>query len=497
MLFIQCIIFYYFVKFLYNVVMQKLSQKLKKLPSTPGVYFFRDKNGKILYIGKASILKRRVSSYFHKTHKDYKTPLLVQKIADVEWIETASEVDALFLEAEFIKRHKPLYNVRERDDKNFIFVRISMQDDFPTVSLVRRPLDDKAKYYGPFINGYGVRQALRYLRKVFPYFVKSEKKYSSKLEYQIGVLPRPETSKTEYRKQVRKLIMVLEGKSNHLIKQLETELKRLTSQRKFEQAIEPRNQYLALKALSTRVVFGGEEKITIGTDQALNDLAKYLGIKKTLRRIECYDISNFAGGDSVSSMVVFSDGLPDSRSYRHFKITTKGPNDFAMMEETLRRRLSDRNKNWPKPDLMIIDGGKGQLSSARKVLDEYKYNIAVVGLAKRHETLVLSSDDFARQPEFKIDGDFYTLNFENDSALLHLLQRIRDEAHRFAVSYHTKVRSKRVQKSALDDLPGIGPATRKKLIRAFGSVAGIKSATTQEIASIVGESRAKIIASHL
>lgn len=323
--------------------MQKLSLKLQKLPSSPGVYFFRDKNGKILYIGKASILKRRVSSYFQKNHKDYKTPLLVQKIADIEWIETASEVDALFLEAEFIKRHKPLYNVRERDDKNFIFVRISMQDDFPTVSLVRRPQDDKAKYYGPFINGYGVRQALRYLRKVFPYFVKSEKKYSSKLEYQIGILPRPETSKTEYRKQIRKLIMVLEGKSNKLINQLEKELKILAKQKKFEQAIQPRNQYLALKALSTRVVFGGEEKITIGTDQALSDLAKYLGTKKTLRRIECYDISNFAGGDSVSSMVVFTDGLPDSRSYRHFRISTKGPNDFAMMQETLRRRLGERN----------------------------------------------------------------------------------------------------------------------------------------------------------
>ena len=161
--------------------MDRLDNKLKQLPDSPGVYFFRDSKGKILYIGKASILKRRVKSYFQKNHRDYKTPLLVQKIADVEWIETASEVDALFLEAEFIKRHKPLYNVRERDDKNFIFVRIDMQKDFPTVGLVRRPLDDKAKYFGPFINGYGVRQALRYLRKVFPYFIKSEDRKSTRL----------------------------------------------------------------------------------------------------------------------------------------------------------------------------------------------------------------------------------------------------------------------------------------------------------------------------
>ena len=270
--------------------MDRLDNKLKQLPDSPGVYFFRDSKGKILYIGKASILKRRVKSYFQKNHRDYKTPLLVQKIADVEWIETASEVDALFLEAEFIKRHKPLYNVRERDDKNFIFVRIDMQKDFPTVGLVRRPLDDKAKYFGPFINGYGVRQALRYLRKVFPYFIKSDQKYSSKLEYQIGVLPSPETTKTEYRRQIRKLIMVLEGKSSKLQLELQKEIKKLSASKRYEEAVPVRNQFLALKALNSRVVFGGEEKIAIGVDSALSELAGFLDIKKQLRRMECYEI---------------------------------------------------------------------------------------------------------------------------------------------------------------------------------------------------------------
>lgn len=471
--------------------MTKLQNKLKDLPSTPGVYFFRDAKGKILYIGKASVLKRRVSSYFQKNHRDYKTPLLVQKISDIEWIETASEVDALFLEAEFIKRHKPLYNVREKDDKNFIFVRIPMQQDFPTVSLVRRPMDDKAKYFGPFINGYGVRRALRYLRKVFPYFVKDNHKYSSKLEYQIGVLPRPDTTKTEYRKQLRKLILVLEGKSSKLIDQLEKELKMLAKQKKYEEAIAPRNQYLALKALSTRVVFGGEERITIGVDQALAELANYTDIKHIPRRIECYDISNFAGKDNVSSMVVFSDGLPDNRAYRHFKIRTKGPNDFAMMQETLTRRFSERNKSWPKPDLIIVDGGKGQLSSAKKVLDSMDITIPIVGLAKRYETIVMSQDDFKPKPEFKEDGEYYMLNFENDSALLHLLQRIRDEAHRFAVSYHTKVRAKRVRQSELELIPGVGPDTRRKLVRHFGSVDAVKKADLESIAIVVGASKAK------
>lgn len=477
--------------------MSNLKNKLDKLPKTPGVYFFKNKQGKIIYIGKASILRRRVMSYFSKTHKDHKTPLLVQNINDVDWVETGSEVEALFLEAEYIKRHKPLYNVRERDDKNFIFVRITMQDDFPTVSLVRRPADDKARYFGPFIQSYGVRQALKYLRKVFPYFVKEKHKFTSKLEYQIGVLPSPDVSKTEYRKQIRKLIMVLEGKSTQLIDKLKKEIDRLSKQRKYEQAIEIRNQYLALMALNSRVVFGGEEKIVIGVDTALAGIQEILALKEIPRRIECYDISNFAGGDSVSSMVVFNDGLPDIKEYRHFKMRTKGPNDFAMMNETLTRRFSDRNKSWPKPDLIIIDGGKGQLSSARKALKEAKINVLAVGLAKRFETIVVDANDIATNIKLRREGEYYMINFEADSPILHLVQRIRDEAHRFAVSYHTKVRAKRVKQSRLDSIEGVGPATRKKLIKAFGSVSGVSQAKESEIAKVVGAAKAKIINSNL
>lgn len=476
--------------------MTKLEIKLDNLPKTPGIYFFKDRSGKIIYIGKASILRRRVKSYFSKKHNDYKTPLLVKNIVDVDWIETNSEVEALFLEAEFIKRHKPLYNVRERDDKNFIYVRINMQDEFPTVSLVRRPFDDKARYFGPFINSYGVKQALRYLRKVFPYFVKEKHKYSSKLEYQIGVLPKPDISKTEYRKQIRKLILVLEGKSTQLIDQIKKDIDKLSKLRKYEDAIELRNQYLALKALNTRVVFGGEEKIIIGVDSALKGLSEVLQLKK-LRRIECYDISNFAGGDSVSSMVVFTDGLPDSREYRHFKMYTKGPNDFAMMKETITRRFSERNKSWPKPDLVIIDGGKGQLSSAKKALSEHSIEIMTVGLAKRFETIVVDANDLPSPQPLRREGEYYMINFESDSPTLHLIQRIRDEAHRFAVSYHTKVRSKRVKKSQLDEIQGVGPATRKKLIKKFGSVSGVKQATQDELVDAIGKAKARLVLSGL
>ncbi len=477
--------------------MKSIKQQLQSLPTTPGVYFFKDKKGQIIYIGKASILKRRVSSYFAKNHKDQKTPILVENIADITWIETVSEVDALFLESEFIKRHKPLYNVREKDDKNFIFIRITMQEDFPTVSLVRRPADDKSRYFGPFVQSYGVRQALRHLRKVFPYFVKDKHKYSSKLEYQIGVLPRPDISKSDYRKQIRKLVLVLEGKSTQLIDQLQKDIGKLSKKRSYEEAAELRNQFLALKALNSRVVFGGDEKIALGVDSALFELAELLGLKKAPRRIECYDISNFAGGDSVSSMVVFSDGLPDTKAYRHFKMRTRGPNDFAMMQETLTRRFSERNKAWPKPDLIIVDGGKGQLSSSKKTLDSMDVKVLTVGLAKRFETLVIDSNDISSSTSLRKEGGYYMYNFEANSALLHLLQRVRDEAHRFAISYHTHVRNTRTKRSILDDIDGVGPATRKKLIRAFGSVAGIKQASRADIAKVVGDSRAQSIISQL
>lgn len=474
-----------------------IKNKLIDVPNTPGVYFFKDKTGKIIYIGKASKLRRRIGSYFKKTHNDYKTPVLVENIADFEWLVLSSEVEALFMEAELIKRHKPLYNIRERDDKNFIFVRVTLQDDFPTVGIVRRPVDDKARYFGPFVQSYGVRQALRYLRRIFPYFVKTDRKYSSRLEYQIGVLPHPDIEQAEYRKQIQKLVLVLEGKSTKLIGELEKQLTRLSQAKKYEEATLIRDQYLALRALNSRVVFGGIEQIDLAVDSALSKLSIMLELAKIPRRIECYDISNFAGGDSVSSMVVFTNGVPDRGEYRQFKMHTKGSNDFAMMQETLRRRFSGRNRSWRTPDLIIVDGGKGQLSSVKQVLGELNINIRTIGLAKRYETIVVARHDLVNGGGFRQDGDYYLLNLEKNSVVLHLLQRVRDEAHRFAVNYHSNLRTKRVKKSVLDNIVGVGPVSRKKLLRTFGSVAGIRSATEAELSRAVGTARAKAIRQQL
>ncbi len=463
----------------------RIKNQLSKLPDTPGVYFFSDKKGNIIYIGKASILKRRVKSYFQKNHKDYKTPLLVKNIASLKWIEASSEIEALFLEAEYIKRYKPLYNVELKDDKNFIYIKVTLSEDFPAIYLVRRPSDDKARYFGPFVAGFQVKQALKYLRRIFPYYTRSDRTHSSKLEYQIGVLPDPNISKKDYRLRIRRLLLILEGKSSTLTKQLERDMKTASRAKNYELAAELRNQYLALKGLSTKIVFGKDETFNIELDKALQEITRLLKLVKIPNRIECYDISNFSGGDAVSSMVVFTKGIPDQKQYRHFKMRTPGPNDFAMMQETIRRRFSERNNKWPKPDLIIIDGGKGQLSSVLSVLNELKLDIPTVGLAKRYETIIMLNTAYT--------NNFSSLNFEDNSAVLYLVQRIRDEAHRFAVSYHKLLRKKRTQGSVLNNIAGVGPVKRQKLLRKFGSVKAISKLSLDDLTEVVDKKTATAI----
>ena len=480
-----------------------LKSRLAELPDEPGVYLYKDSDGNIIYVGKASQLKRRVRSYFTSQHRDIKTPILVSNIASLDWIITSSEVEALFLEAELIKRYKPIYNVDGKDDKSFSYIRVSVQEDFPRISLVRRPADDKARYFGPFISSGLVREALRLLRRIFPYFSDSKLVSKSALEHQIGVAPRPDISMTNYRANIRRLMMVLEGRSQVLVRDLDKGMQRAAKAKHYEEAAALRDQYLALKALSNKVLFGNQETFDITMDQALAGLADKVGLAKLPNRMECYDISNFQGGDAVSSMVVFTNGTAHQSQYRKFKMRTKGPNDFAMMAETMRRRFSGRHLDWPMPDLIIIDGGKGQLAAATAVLDELGVNIPTIGLAKRHEQIVQRLSDKPADrlksslADELIDGEFRIISLSHSSKVLQLLQRIRDEAHRFAVSYHTSVRDKRTKTSWLDSVPGIGPVTRKKLIRKFGSVAGVKAASQSELAAVIGPAQAKRIQQHI
>ncbi len=470
-----------------------LQEKLKTLPKEPGVYFHKDANGKIIYIGKAANLKNRVGSYFQQSrHRDFKTKILVGEIAMTDWVTVDSEVEALFLESEFIKRYKPKYNIDLRDDKHFLYIKIPMKDDWPVISFVRRPLDDNAEYFGPYTSSDAVRKALRHLRKVFPYVTHPVDPMPKRacLQYHLGLCPGPEVgavSSAEYKRSLRRLMMYFRGEKTKLMTQLEKEMNRASKQKNYELAAKRRDQLRNLQALGKQMIFGDKETFDLSMDQALVRLADRLKMKGLPRRIEAYDISHLQGTDNVASMVVFQDGVPHKEEYRRFKMNLKGNDDFAHMREVIRRRFSGKNwEKWPKPDLLLIDGGKGQLSAALGVMSELGIEIPTIGLAKREEEIIRQTN-----------GTYETIRLPHSSHVLKLLQRVRDEAHRFAVTYHGLLRSKRQVDSLLDSVPGVGPATRKKLIKSFGSVSGVKQASVEEISQVIGTSKAKIIAEHL
>ncbi len=500
----------------------QLRAKLKTLPAEPGVYFHRDADKKIIYIGKASVLKNRVMSYFQNKHRDPKTNLLVADIADTEWITVGSEVEALFLESEFIKRYKPKYNIDLKDDKNWLYIKISA-DEFPVISYVRRPMDDKAHYYGPFTSADALRRAMRMLRKVFPYVTHANWPNRGCLQYHIGLCPGPEEgaiTAIDYRKTIRRLELYLRGEQTKLMTNLETDMLRAAKKKDFETAAHLRDQLSDLKSFSKQMIFGDKEAFDLTRDQALVGLAERLGLPSEPRRIEAFDISHLGGVDNVASMVVFTDGVPNRDHYRRFKMNLTGNDDYAHMREVITRRFSPKNlADWPMPDLLLIDGGQPQLAAALGVLDQLGMKIPAIGLAKREEEIIrrtthslpapgLAEKDGRKQAEAKkldaytfertVAGDTYeSILLPHTSHILQLLQRVRDEAHRFAITYQTILRGKRQTSSLLDDIPGVGPATRKLLIRRFGSVQGVKLATLEEVAAIVGLAKANIVKEYL
>jgi excinuclease ABC subunit C len=470
---------------------EKLLKKLAELPKQPGVYFYKDAKGKIIYIGKAANLKNRVSSYFQQSrHRDFKTQLLVGEIVDLDLLTVESEVEALFLESEFIKRYKPKYNIDLKDDKHWIYIRIPMKDEFPVVTYARRPLDDGAEYFGPYTSTDAVRKAMKHLRKVFPYVTHQNFPARGCLQYHLGLCPGPEEgaiTSTDYKRNLRRLMMYLHGQKTKLIDELEKEMQRAAKKQQFELAALRRNQLNNLRAQGKQMIFSDREAFDLSRDQALVGLADRLELKGIPRRIECYDISHLQGTDNVASMVVFSDGVANREEYRRFKMHLRGNDDFAHMREVISRRFSGRNlEQWPKPDLIIIDGGKGQLTAALGVMAEKNIDIPTIGLAKKEEEIIRYGQN-----------GFESILLPHSSHVLQLLQRIRDEAHRFAVTYHGILRAKRQTTSILDTVPGVGPVTRKKLIKNFGSVRGVQEASIEEIAAIIGDLKARTIKQHL
>ena len=610
----------------------QLKEQLSSVPPKPGVYLMKDEKGKVIYVGKAVNLRSRVRSYFHASaDHSPKTHYLKQDIADLDFIVTASELEALILECNLIKKYQPRYNVRLKDDKRYPYIKITWQEPYPRIFTVRRMQNDGAKYYGPFTATWAVSQTLDLLRKIFPYLTcKREITGQDKracLYYHIGRCPGPcigAVSQEEYRALVSQICRFLEGKSEEVIDDLRAQMMAASQRLEFERAAALRDQIVALERVIERqrvvssaladedvIAFARQDgdacmqvffirrgkligreyfvlegtaeeddrqimtsfvkqfydkaayvpsevllqseidealiiqswlrskrgtKVTLKVPrrgqkkelvqmaaenaaetlahlraqwlldegksvEALAELQEHLDLAQPPARIECYDISNIQGKAATGSMVVFVKGVPRKSDYRRFKIrTVEGADDYAMMQEVLRRRFRRavpstelrtvgetkekgelvKDEAWTiLPDLVVVDGGKGQLNAALEVMDEYDLREAVplVGLAKEREEIFVPD-----QPE--------PILLPRGSQGLFLIQRIRDEAHRFALQYHRRLREKKTLTSTLEEIPGIGPKRRQALLKHFGSFEGIRQASLEELAAVAGMSRA-------
>ena len=587
-----------------------LQEKLKTLPDSPGVYMFKDSTGKYIYIGKAKVLKNRVRSYFGaRKLADPKSARIVSKTTDIELLVTDSEVEALILEANLIRQHKPRYNVDLKDDKHFPYIKITTYEPFPRILVVRRIEKDNARYFGPFTSAKGMRKTIEFLRRLFK--IRScnlvipppkGRQYKVCLDYHIKLCKGPcEALQTveDYKENIHAVLMILSGKSKAVIEKLQSKMEEASEQMEYEEAALLRDQIEAIESvmvkqkvdvgsgvdrdiialaregrLAVAAVLQLREGILIGrqdfqltaeadeTEEAIVDtfltqyyshqpnlpkeiylpikvenlklindwlnqqkgskisiiipqkgekvrlvelaaqnarlllddlliqkkqqsertskmvtsLKKELSLSESPRRIACFDISNTGETDAVGSCVYFENGRPKKKEYRHFKIKgVKGQDDYRMMREVVGRyffRLKDEKKE--PPDLVVVDGGKGQLSSVIKELASLGFDKQpVVSLAKRLE-------------EVFVPGASDSITISRSSPALMLLKQLRDEAHRFAVSYNRKVRSKRTIKSELDKIRGVGPSKKHALLKQFGSVKRIKAATPEQIAQLNG-----------
>ncbi|MDY7019157.1 MAG: excinuclease ABC subunit UvrC [Chloroflexota bacterium] len=584
-----------------------LEQQTRALPAKPGVYLFKDSEGKVIYAGKAANLSNRVRSYFGSSSSlSPKIQQLVPKISDFEFMVTSSEQEALILECNMIKKYQPRYNVRLKDSKSFPYLKISVNEDWPGVYITRRLQNDGARYFGPFASASSVRKTLRLVKKIFP-FRSCNKSITGNdkrpcLNYHIHRCLGPcigAVSREEYHEVINQVILFFEGRQELIIRELNKKMVESSRQFQFEKAALYRDQIRAvedvIEGAKIAVTLKGKEDVIalaqdngqalmevflirnnklIGRDQfvlegtysekpskimtsfvkqyyasalhipslvllqhpvdekpvlsnwlkqrrgssvklqvpqrgvkkqlvdmvadnarkglqlakakqmnpeamlsALQELKDRLRLLKIPLRIECYDISNIQGTLAVGSMVVLEKGLPKPAHYRRFRIRTVATaDDCAMIQEVLTRRLKrgvEGEGGWAiVPDLILIDGGKAQLNAALEVKQEAGLDsLFIASLAKGHE-------------EIFITGQSEPVDIPHNSPALHVLQRARDEAHRFAISYHQKLRSKRSIASALDVVPGIGPKRKKALLKKFGSIEAIREASTEELSQI-------------
>lgn len=420
-------------------------QLLQQLPSTPGVYIFKDEKGKILYVGKAKDLKKRVSSYFSHKSLDNKTIKLVSQVKDIQSIRVTSEIEAFLLESSLIKKHKPFYNIKLIDDKSYPLIEIT-QNLNPSITVTRKKKDKKAIYFGPYSDVTALKTVLKLIRKIFPFqSVKNHPKRKC-LYYHLALCPCIMANPEElivYKKNIKHIKDFLDGKKDTVVNSLIKERNIYSKNEEFEMAqiIQQRIDRMILITSETYDPFHYMEKPDFYYERiereqnSLKDVLKpFFPEIGVLKRIECYDISNISGTNPTGSMVVFENGDKSTKEYRRFKIRSKNtPDDFFMMQEMLTRRL--KNTDWPIPDLLVIDGGKGQVGAVLKAFANTGIKYPMVGLAKREETIVV--------PEKTQSGiEFIEIKLPKSTPGINLLRRIRDEAHRFAITYHKLLRKK-------------------------------------------------------
>lgn len=410
---------------------KNLQAKIKALPLTSGVYLMKNADGNIIYIGKAVSLRKRVQSYFRKTKTMSKTDQLVAEIRDIATIDTYSEAEALILEASLVKEHLPKYNFDLRDDKSYPFIEVT-GETFPRVEIVRpRVQNPTSQYFGPYVEPRLIREALTIIRKIFHFRTCDPFPKKECLDFHIGLCQAPcigKISRQEYLRNIRSVCFILEGKKNELYRALKSEMEVLSREKNFEQAAKIRDQLQAIGAL-----YSGSPDVNYYKEA--EQLQRALGLPRMPERIEGFDISNIMGEQSVGSMVSFFMGKPDKGEYRRFRIKEVcGIDDFKMIAEIVRRRYRRlKQEGLAFPDLIMIDGGKGQLAAASGELEKLRISIAIVSLAKQEEEIFLPGK---RNP----------VVLSRQSLGLKLLQRVRDEAHRFALAYHRNLRARNMLK---------------------------------------------------
>ena len=456
------------------------------VPPKPGVYVYRDRFGTVIYVGKAANLRHRMSQYFQASRMnraDPKQRSLLKSIYDWDFFVLKNEDEALILESRLIKEYAPQYNILMRDDKRFLLVKINLNEDFPRLDLARVRKDDNCKYFGPFPKGSALRSTIEFLNAYFGLRtckVKSPDESTRKhcLKRIVKDCLEPcgnKVTKEEYHQHVDKMLQLLNGNASSIVTELENEMRAAADKKLFEKAARFRDVITNIQT-----VFGQKNRSfryaslpSAPGHLAVKNLQKILKMSAAPMLIECFDISNILGTLAVASMVCFENGKPAKDKYRRFKIREVDQiDDFAMMQEVVKRHYTRKiHEKMPMPDLIMVDGGKGQLSSAMKTLKEINCPpVTIIGLAKKNEEIFLP-------------GQSEAIILDRRSDALRLLQAVRDEAHRFAIGYHRKLRAKRLQESLLDDIPGIGAKRKQMILSHFGSIRKLRQASADEIMS--------------